>query len=598
MNQPSGDRHWLRMLAGYVRPHRGPFLAAAVLLLTSSLLGLAQPLAAKALIDGLTDGRGVGGALSALTGLVIAAAVLLGAGNYLILRTGEAVALDGRRGLVRHLLRLTVPALRGQAPGDLLARVTSDTMLLRQLATQCLIDLLTGGVMLIGAVTLMAFVDLVLLAVTAVVVVLLVLVIGLLMPRIRTAALRSQESVGEMGAALERALGAFTTVKASGAEAVEAARIDAAALAAYRQGVSLARWGSIAGTSAGLAIQVAFLVVLGVGGARVAAGSLPVSALVAFLLYVAYLMHPVMQLAGAGTYLQVGRAALARIAQINALPIEGLHLPAVDEPPVPPTRAPARAPEPAGVTFENVHFSYPGRDEPALRDLTLTVPAGGLTALVGPSGSGKTTVLSLIERFGEPQHGRILVDGRPLTDWPLAQLRAVIGYVEQDVAVLAGTLRENIAYATAGATDDEIRAVLRTTRLESLLARLGGDLDAPVGHRGLSLSGGERQRIAVARALLRRPRLLLLDEATSQLDAANEAALREVVRDISRTTTVVVVAHRLSTIVDAAQIVLLEDGVVRAVGTHPELVRGNTLYAGLAAEQSLVRDGAPAAVTV
>ncbi|MGA3564664.1 ABC transporter ATP-binding protein [Melissospora conviva] len=598
MNQSSGDRHWLRMLAGYVRPHRGPFIAAAVLLLTSSLLGLAQPLAAKALIDGLTDGRGVGGALSALTGLVIAAAVLLGAGNYLILRTGEAVALDGRRGLVRHLLRLTVPALRGQAPGDLLARVTSDTMLLRQLATQCLIDLLTGGVMLIGAVTLMAFVDLVLLAVTAVVVVLLVLVIGLLMPRIRTAALRSQESVGEMGAALERALGAFTTVKASGAEAVEAARIDAAALAAYRQGVSLARWGSIAGTSAGLAIQVAFLVVLGVGGARVAAGSLPVSALVAFLLYVAYLMHPVMQLAGAGTYLQVGRAALARIAQINALPIEGLHLPAVDEPPVPPTRAPARAPEPAGVTFENVHFSYPGRDEPALRDLTLTVPAGGLTALVGPSGSGKTTVLSLIERFGEPQHGRILVDGRPLTDWPLAQLRAVIGYVEQDVAVLAGTLRENIAYATAGATDDEIRAVLRTTRLESLLARLGGDLDAPVGHRGLSLSGGERQRIAVARALLRRPRLLLLDEATSQLDAANEAALREVVRDISRTTTVVVVAHRLSTIVDAAQIVLLEDGVVRAVGTHPELVRDNTLYAGLAAEQSLVRDGAPAAVTV
>jgi len=174
----------------------------------------------------------------------------------------------------------------------------------------------------------------------------------------------------------------------------------------------------------------------------------------------------------------------------------------------------------------------------------------------------------------------------------------VIGYVEQDVAVLAGTLRENIAYATAGATDDEIRAVLRTTRLESLLARLGGDLDAPVGHRGLSLSGGERQRIAVARALLRRPRLLLLDEATSQLDAANEAALREVVRDISRTTTVVVVAHRLSTIVDAAQIVLLEDGVVRAVGTHPELVRDNTLYAGLAAEQSLVRDGAPAAVTV
>ena len=593
-----GDRHWLRMLAGYVRPHRGPFLAAAALLLTAGLLGLAQPLAAKALIDGLTDGRGVGGALTALTGLVVAAAVLLGAGNYLILRTGEAVALDGRRGLVRHLLRLTVPALRGQAPGDLLARVTGDTMLLRQLASQSLIDLLTGGVMLIGAVVLMALVDLVLLAVTAVVVVLLALVVGLLMPRIRTAALRSQESVGEMGAALERALGAFTTMKASGTEAAEAARIDAAALGAYRQGVVLARWVSIAGTSAGLAIQVAFLVVLGVGGARVAAGALPVSALVAFLLYVAYLMQPVMQLAGAGTNLQVGRAALARIAEINALPTEPVHLPAVDEPPVPRSTSPAPQAAPATVTFENVHFSYPGRDEPTLRDLNLTVPAGGLTALVGPSGSGKTTVLSLIERFCEPQQGRGLVDGRPLGDWQLAQLRSVIGYVEQDVAVLAGTLRENIAYATPGAADDEIRAVLRTTRLEPLLERLGGDLDAPIGHRGLSLSGGERQRIAVARALLRRPRLLLLDEATSQLDAGNEAALREVVREISRTTTVVVVAHRLSTIVGAAQIVVLEDGAVRAVGTHPQLVRTDALYAGLAAEQALLENPAPEAVAV
>ena len=604
----AGERHWLRMIAGYVRPHRGPFVAAAVLLLVSSLLGLAQPLAAKALIDGLTAGQGVGRALVVLTGLVIIAAVLLGIGNYLILRTAEAVALDGRRGLVRHLLRLTVPALQRQAPGDLLARVAGDTMLLRQIASQSLIDIFTGGVMLLGAVALMAVVDLALLGVTAVVVVLLVIIMGLLMPRIRAAALRSQESVGDMGAALERALGAFTTMKASGTEATEAARIDAAALTAYRQGVSLARWGSVAGTSAGLAIQVAFLVVLGVGGARVASGAMPVSALVAFLLYVAYLSHPVMQLVGAGTYLQIGRAALTRIAEIDALPTEPIDLP-----PAPPVRTAAPATTatgvpagpagaggpttttgagsargPAEVVFEQVCFRYPDRDEPALRDLTLTVPAGGLTALVGPSGSGKTTVLALIERFTEPQQGRILVDGRPLADWPLAELRAAIGYVEQDVAVLAGTLRENIAYATPGATDEEIRAVLLTTRLSTLLDRLGGDLDAPIRHRGLSLSGGERQRIAVARALLRRPRLLLLDEVTSQLDAANEAALREVIQEVSRRTTVVVVAHRLSTVLAAEKIVVLENGTARAVGSHPELVCTDALYASLAAEQALV----------
>ncbi|MEV4830509.1 ABC transporter ATP-binding protein [Micromonospora sp. NPDC049257] len=609
MSTPAaGERHWLRMIAGYVRPHRGPFVAAAVLLLASSLLGLAQPLAAKALIDGLTAGQGVGRALVVLTGLVIIAAVLLGVGNYLILRTAEAVALDGRRGLVRHLLRLTVPALQRQAPGDLLARVAGDTMLLRQIASQSLIDIFTGGVMLLGAVALMAVVDLALLGVTAVVVVLLVVIMGLLMPRIRAAALRSQESVGDMGAALERALGAFTTMKASGTEATEAARIDAAALTAYRQGVSLARWGSVAGTSAGLAIQVAFLVVLGVGGARVASGAMPVSALVAFLLYVAYLSHPVMQLVGAGTYLQIGRAALTRIAEIDALPTEPIDLP-----PAPPVRAATPATTatgvpagsagaggpttttgagsargPAEVVFEQVSFRYPDRDEPALRDLTLTVPAGGLTALVGPSGSGKTTVLALIERFTEPQQGRILVDGRPLADWPLAELRAAIGYVEQDVAVLAGTLRENVAYATPGATDEEIHAVLRTTRLSTLLDRLGGDLDAPIRHRGLSLSGGERQRIAVARALLRRPRLLLLDEVTSQLDAANEAALREVIQEISRRTTVVVVAHRLSTVLAAEKIVVLENGTARSVGSHPELVRTDALYASLAAEQALV----------
>lgn len=605
MSAPAaGERHWLRMIAGYVRPHRGPFVAAAVLLLASSLLGLAQPLAAKALIDGLTAGQGVGRALVVLTGLVIVAAVLLGVGNYLILRTAEAVALDGRRGLVRHLLRLTVPALQRQAPGDLLARVAGDTMLLRQIASQSLIDIFTGGVMLLGAVVLMAVVDLALLGVTAVVVVLLVVIMGLLMPRIRAAALRSQESVGDMGAALERALGAFTTMKASGTEATEAARIDAAALTAYRQGVSLARWGSVAGTSAGLAIQVAFLVVLGVGGARVASGAMPVSALVAFLLYVAYLSHPVMQLVGAGTYLQIGRAALTRIAEIDALPTEPIDLP-----PAPPVRAATATGVPAGpagadgpttttgagsargpaeVAFEQVSFRYPDRDEPALRDLTLTVPAGGLTALVGPSGSGKTTVLALIERFAEPHQGRILVDGRPLADWPLAELRATIGYVEQDVAVLAGTLRENVAYAAPGATDEEIRAVLRTTRLGTLLDRLGGDLDAPVRHRGLSLSGGERQRIAVARALLRRPRLLLLDEVTSQLDAANEAALREVIQEVSRRTTVVVVAHRLSTVLAADKIVVLENGTARSVGSHPELVRTDALYASLAAEQALV----------
>jgi ATP-binding cassette subfamily C protein len=210
-----------------------------------------------------------------------------------------------------------------------------------------------------------------------------------------------------------------------------------------------------------------------------------------------------------------------------------------------------------------------------------------MTAFVGPSGAGKTTVFSLIERFYEPVAGRVLLDGRDVRDWPVADLRAAIGYVEQDAPVLAGSLRENLMLGAPEATEAELRDVLRITRLGDLVARLPDGLETQVGHRGTRLSGGERQRVAIARALLRRPRLLLLDEATSQLDAINEAALRETVAEASRLTTVLVVAHRLSTVTMADRIIVMEAGRVAAAGTHAELVATNPLYAELAATQFL-----------
>jgi ABC-type multidrug transport system fused ATPase/permease subunit len=340
--------------------------------------------------------------------------------------------------------------------------------------------------------------------------------------------------------------------------------------------VRLATWGSVAGTATGLAVQVAFLVVLGVGGARVASGAMPVADLVAYLLYVAYLTSPLMQMIGAGTMLQAARASVGRITEIADLPSEPLAV-------VPPTPA---GPGAAEVLLDGLRFTYPGRDTPALDGVDLLIEAGSLTAVVGPSGSGKSTVFALIERFYAPDAGRVLVDGRDVAHHDLAALRGAIGYVEQDSPILGGTLRENLAYATPGVGDAELRAIIRTTRLDDLLVLLGGDLDAPILHRGVSLSGGERQRIAIARALLRKPRLLLLDEATSQLDAVNEAALRDVVRDVADAgTTVVVVAHRLSTVLAATKIVVMQDGKVRAVGTHDELVRTDGLYGRLAAGQ-------------
>ena len=482
-----------------------------------------------------------------------------------------------------------MPQFRRQAPGDLLARVTADTTLLRQIAIQSLVQFVTGSVMLIGALILMGYVDVVLLFTIVGVVLCLGAVVGIVMPRLRRASRLAQRSVGQMGSALERALGAFSTVKASGAEGVELRRIGKAARGAHDEGIVFARWSSVAGTSAGLAIQIAFLVVLGVGGARVDSGAISVATLVAFLLYVMYLTQPVLQLVNAGTYFQAGRAAIGRIGEVTRLATEDVD---PDSAPAPVRDHRERgvdgtlaAASPAAVHFDDVSLTYPGRVDPAVEGLTLDVPAGELTALVGPSGSGKSTALSLIERFYDPDGGRVLLDGCDLRDWNLNDLRAQVAYVEQDTPVMAGTLRENLAYAAPGASDAEMHEALAVTGLEPLLERLGGDLEAEVAHRGGSLSGGERQRVAIARALLRRPRLLLLDEATSQLDAANEAALRDVVDELAGRTTVLVVAHRLSTVRSAGRIAVLQDGRLRACGTHAELLESDELYAGFAAGQ-------------
>ncbi len=585
----AGLRETFTALKQHLRPQRAPLIAGIVLLIASGGLGLAQPLAARDVLEALALDQSLTKPLLQLSALVVAAALALGFGNFLLLRSAEAVVLSGRMMLVRHLLKLSMPQMRRQAPGDLLARVTADTTLLRQIAIQSLVQFVTGSVMLIGALILMAYVDIVLLITIVGVVLALGVVIGVVMPRLRRASRHAQRSVGAMGGALERALGAFSTVKASGAEGVELRRIGTAAKGAHDEGISFARWSSVAGTSAGLAIQVAFLVVLGVGGARVDSGAITVATLVAFLLYVMYLTQPVLQLVNAGTYFQAGRAAIGRIGEVIRLGTEDVD---PDRPPAPVRDLRPRgvggelaAADPAALAFDDASLTYPGRDEPALAGLTLDVPAGELTALVGPSGAGKSSVLALIERFYDPDRGRVLLDGRDLRAWDLNELRAQIAYVEQDTPVMAGTLRENLAYAAPGASDAELREAIALTRLEPLLERLGGDLEAEVAHRGGSLSGGERQRVAIARALLRRPRLLLLDEATSQLDAANEAALREVVDELAGRTTVLVVAHRLSTVRSAGRIAVLQDGRLRGVGTHEDLLATDELYAGFAAGQ-------------
>ncbi|MEU9284656.1 ABC transporter ATP-binding protein [Streptomyces sp. NPDC048275] len=577
----AGPPAW-RLLLGYVRPHRWALLVGALLALTTGATGLVLPLVARGLIDDLSHDRPIGRALLGMAALVVTNAAVGALGSYVLRRTAESVVLGARRALSSYLLRLRIPAVDRSEPGDLMARITSDTTLLREVTTDSLVGLGTGGLTLAATVVMMGLVDVVLLGVTLGVILCAGTVLGVIVPRINRASKRAQDAVGVMGASLERILGALRTIKASGAEHREEQTIHAAAEESWRQSVRAAKWSAAAGNTAGLAMQIAFITVLAVGGARVATGAIDVGTLVAFLLYVFYLMSPIQQVVGAITQYQTGAAALARIQEALRLPAEPAALPA----PLPTPGA-----EPAALTFDDVRFRYADDLAYVHHGVTFAVPARGMTAFVGPSGAGKTTVFSLIERFYEPEAGVITLDGRPLEDWDLPRLRSSIGYVEQDAPVLSGSLRDNLLLGNPEADDTDITHVLKTTRLDGLVARLPRGLDTLVGHRGTKLSGGERQRVAIARALLRRPRLLLLDEATSQLDAVNEAALRDTVADVARTTTVLVVAHRLSTVTMADRIVVMDAGRVRAVGTHRELVAGDPLYAELAATQFLATAG-------
>ncbi|KWT63832.1 ABC transporter ATP-binding protein [Streptomyces albus subsp. albus] len=581
MLQAAAWREMLQSLA----PHRKPVALGTLLSLCGALAGLTQPVMTKWIIDALGRGGGLTGSLLLLMVALAGGAVLNAVGLYLLGRVSETVVLTSRRDMVTRILRMRIGETHRIRPGDLMSRVTADTALLRQAATQTLVDAVKGALMLAGIVVGMALLDLILLLVTLVVLLVMAVLIGLLVPFFQRYSTKVQEAVGDITSLLERTLGGFRTVKASGAERETAAKLEVATHQAWFFGVRLARLGGVAGAGAMFAIHVSFLVVLGVGGGRVASGAVPVGTLVAFLLYLFALIEPIAGLITAASTFSTGVAAVRRIREVRELDVEP-----VLEGKTAPARNTLRTP--AAVGFHDVHFRYPGRDTLMVHDgVDFVVPPRGLTAVVGPSGAGKSTLFSLIERFYDPDRGVITVDGVDVRDWSLDALRATIGYVEQDAPVLAGTLRENLTMGLpAEVTDEAIRSALERTRLTALADRLPKGIDTLVGHRGSVLSGGERQRVAIARALLRRPRLLLLDEATSQLDAVNEAALREVVAEVSQELTVLVVAHRLSTVTKADRILVMEAGRVRATGSHEELVGADALYRELAQTQLLVPD--------
>ena len=559
-----------RALLAMLAHHKGALTLAVVLSLVGSGLGLAQPLVINRLIS--TVGQGPIAHLAwILVGLLVVSSVLGAFQSYLLTVTAETAVKATRHDLISHLLRLPIAVYDRHRTGDLVTRLGSDTTIIRSAFTGGLVSAIGGLATMIGAIILMAMVDVFMLGlVLAVVTVTLIAVIGS-STLIQRYTRRAQEAVGDLGAGMDRALVAVRTIRASGAQDSVETGLRADADNAWLQGVRIARVAALIFPATGLAMQGSFLLVLGIGGARVAAGTITVADLVTFVLYLFMVSMPLGTIFGAITTIRQAMGAIERINQI------------MDEEPESVDGSPARPAR--SVRFDDVSFSY-SDDTPVLVDVSVDIPAGTKTAIVGPSGSGKSTMLALIERFYDPDSGRLYLGDQDMAGLTRASVRGIVGYVEQEAAVLAGTVRDNLLLATPDATDEQCWWALDQVNLRQRMEEAEG-LDTVLGDRGLTLSGGQRQRLALARMLLMDSPILLLDEPTSAVDSQNEQLILDAIDASAADRTLVVVAHRLSTVTDADQIIVLDDGRVAGVGTHASLMESSDLYRDLASRQLL-----------
>ncbi|MCT2041834.1 ABC transporter ATP-binding protein/permease [Pseudoclavibacter alba] len=636
---PATPRATFRQLLAHLFANPGMMAAIIAISVVFAGFQLAQPLLVNLLITNVEHSEVPQWIIWTLLAVVLIGSLIQGLQHYLLQRTGESIVLRTRRRLIAKLLRLPISEFDARRTGDLVSRVGADTTLLRAVLTQGLIEAAGGSLTFLGAAIAMLILDPVLLLVTVAVIGGSMVLVGVLALRVRTASAAAQAQLGTLTSAVERAVNSVRTIRAAGAVEREEAVISREARTAYERGLDVASASAFIVPVSGFAVQAALIGVLGVGGVRVAAGLLSIADLITFMMFLFMMIMPLGLFFGAVTAVSTALGALGRIEEILALPTEDELDAANATAPQITLRGPANtdaAPFSATIAFDGVSFRYPtsvvnaqrareaaierldslqrtmgsgrpGAAAPSLDEtlfradagleveaplvldqVTFSVPRGTRTALVGPSGAGKSTTLALIERFYDPTAGAITLGGVDLTRIDRSELRTHIGYVEQDAPVLAGTLRDNLLLGKHEASDDECEAVLREVNLAAVLDRSREGLDAQVGEGGVMLSGGERQRLAIARTLLAAPPILLLDESTSALDGENEALMRDAIDRVAEGRTVIVIAHRLSTVVDADQIVVMERGRVIGRGLHSELVNTTPLYRRLAEHQLLV----------
>ncbi|MDC0394887.1 ABC transporter transmembrane domain-containing protein [Alphaproteobacteria bacterium] len=572
----------LRILVPYIYPYRWRLAAAAVALLMISVAMLSLGRGLAFIVDeGLTGDDP--GFLSRTILVTLVIALVLAIGSYfrasLVNQLGERVIGDIRAALFHHILSQSSSWFESARPGDILSRLTADTTIIQAVLGSTLSMAVRNIILLVGGLVLVILSSPKMSFVLAVLVPLIVFPLVFLARNLRQASKIAQEKIADLAVLAEESVSGIRSVQAFSQEVYIENKFQELTNQAVMAAISRAR---LRGLLSGLII---FLVIAGIGcllwigGQDLRAGTISAGELTSFVFYAFLVAASVGALSELGGELQRAIGALERISEIFAIQTEFA---------VPLTPVKTDPQLSSDITFENVSFYYQSRPEtPVLDNINFTVKAGEHVALVGPSGAGKSTILHLLLRFYIPIEGQIKIGNTMINHMTNSQLRSHIGLVPQDAALFSQTIGYNIAFGSPNANFADIEKAATQAEAHQFISELPEGYNTLVGEKGIRLSGGQRQRIAIARCILRQPSIMLLDEATSSLDSQNEALVQKALRKIRLHRTSIVIAHRLSTVIDADRIFVMDKGKIIAQGNHEQLLAQSELYHQLAQHQLL-----------